>query len=216
MLGDYLVAAATLALAYLLGGIPFALIVGKVFYRTDIRVHGSGNLGATNTFRVLGVAPGIFVLLLDAAKGAVAVSLAGALMAVSGAEQAIDLKPFLLLATFAVMAGHVYSPYLRFKGGKGVAAAAGALFVIMPYVAIALAGVFVAVVALSRWVSLGSVVVAVLFPVLSYLRYSSDPVSVMLTLVAAGLVIWRHRTNISRIIAGTEPKIGGSGRTAER
>jgi glycerol-3-phosphate acyltransferase PlsY len=86
----------------------------------------------------------------------------------------------------------------------------------MPLVAIALAGIFVAVVALSRWVSLGSVVVAVLFPVLSYLRYSNDPVSVVLTLVAAGLVIWRHRTNISRIIAGTEPKIGESGRTATR
>lgn len=216
MAGAYLAAAVSLAAAYLIGGVPFALVVGRVFYHTDIREHGSGNLGATNTFRVLGVAAGVVVLLLDAGKGALAVSLGWALMAVSGAEQTLALKPFLLLVTFAVMAGHVYSPYLRFKGGKGVAAAAGALFVIMPLVALALAGIFVAVVALSRWVSLGSLVVAVLFPVLSFLLYSSDAASVVLTLVAAALVIWRHRTNISRIIAGTERKVGDSGREAAR
>lgn len=207
MAGDLLIAVVALAAAYLLGGIPFALVVGRVLYGTDIREHGSGNLGATNAIRVLGWMPGILVLLLDAAKGAIAVSLAGLLLAVTGADQALSPSWFLLLATFAVMAGHIYSPYLRFRGGKGVAAAAGALFVIMPAVALLLLLLFVATVAVSRYVSLGSVVIAVAFPFLSFRLYSNDPASVLLTVLAAVLVIWRHRGNISRIMHGTEAKV---------
>ncbi|HEY3318211.1 MAG TPA: glycerol-3-phosphate 1-O-acyltransferase PlsY [Coriobacteriia bacterium] len=216
MVPDILVAAVCLGAAYLLGGIPFALVVGRLFYGTDIREEGSGNLGATNTFRVLGAGAGLFVLILDAAKGAVAVSLAWALLAVSGAERAVPLSWFLLLVTFAVMAGHVYSPYLRLKGGKGVAAAAGALLVTMPLAVLVLLVVFAAVVAVSRWVSLASVVAAALFPFVAFALYSRDPAAVALTVIAAALVIWRHRTNISRIIAGTETRIGENGRLAKR
>ncbi len=212
MARDVAVAGVSLAAAYLLGGIPFALLVGKLLYHTDVRDHGSGNLGATNTLRVLGVGPGVFVLLLDAGKGAAAVLLARALLEASGAAAVFSPSWFLLLVTFAVMAGHVWSPYLRFAGGKGVAAAAGALLVVMPLVTLILVAVFAIVVALSGWVSLGSVVIAVLFPVVSFLVYSRDPASVALTVVAGALVVWRHRTNISRIIAGTEARIGMHGR----
>jgi acyl phosphate:glycerol-3-phosphate acyltransferase len=208
MAGDVLIAVVSLAVAYLLGGIPFSLIIGKVFYGIDLRECGSGNLGATNTFRALGTFPGLFVLFLDAAKGAIGVSLAAAFMAVSGAERIFAPSWFLLLAMFAVIAGHIYSPYLRFRGGKGIAAAAGALLVIMPKVALILIVLFAIVVAASRMVSLGSVVIAALFPFLSFWLYSHDPAAVALTVIAAALVIWRHRSNISRIIDGTETRIG--------
>lgn len=208
MARDWAIAALSLALAYLLGGIPFSLIVGKLFYHTDLRQEGSGNLGATNTFRVLGPVPGGFVLILDAAKGAVAVSAAQLLMAAYSAGRTFPSSWFLLLVTFAVMAGHIYSPYLRFHGGKGVASAAGALLVVMPQVTLVLLIAFVVVVAISRRVSLGSVVIAAAFPLASYALYSTDPAAIALTVLASALVIWRHRTNISRIIAGTEARIG--------
>jgi glycerol-3-phosphate acyltransferase PlsY len=202
------IAVACLAVAYLFGGIPFELIVGKVAYRTDIREHGSGNLGATNTFRVLGTVPGVIVLLLDAAKGAAAVLIAAWLMRTTAAAASVPQSWFLLLVMFAAMAGHTYSPYLRFSGGKGVATAAGALLVLMPLVVLVLLVVLVVVIALSRMVSLGSVVVALLFPLLAYAFYSTDPVSVALTVLAAALVVFRHRSNISRIMQGKEAKIG--------
>jgi glycerol-3-phosphate acyltransferase PlsY len=198
----------SLVAAYLIGGIPFALVVGRAFFGVDLRTRGSGNLGATNTFRVLGPLAGSAVLLLDAAKGAGAVVLASFLLRQTGADLVVDPEWFLLLVTFAVMAGHIYSPYLRFRGGKGVAAAAGALFVIMWPVILVLLVLFVVVLAVFRMVSLASVVGAAIFPLLSYLMYSHDPVAVALTTLAAVLVIWRHRGNISRIIRGEEPKIG--------
>jgi acyl phosphate:glycerol-3-phosphate acyltransferase len=207
---DVLVAVASLTAAYLVGGIPFSLIVGKVFFRTDLREQGSGNLGATNTFRVLGPTAGIAVLLLDAAKGGAAIALVEVLLRGAGEWRTW----FLLLVMFAVIAGHVYSPYLRFHGGKGVASAAGALLVLMPKVALILLVVFALVVALTRMVSLASIAVAVLFPALSYFLYSTDPAAIALTVVAAALVLWRHRTNISRIIRGEEPRIGRTGENA--
>lgn len=208
MMNDLLVAALALAVCYLIGGIPFALVVGRLFFGMDVREHGSGNLGATNAFRVLGPWAGAFVLFLDVAKGAVAVSVARVLTAVSGTSDVLAPSWFLLLATFAVVAGHIFSPYLRFRGGKGVAAAAGALVVIMPLTILLLTAVFVLVVALSRWVSLGSIVVAVMFPFAAYAMYSQDPAAVVLTVIASGLVLWRHRENMSRIIKGTEARLG--------
>jgi glycerol-3-phosphate acyltransferase PlsY len=183
-------------------------VVGKLFYHTDIREHGSGNLGATNTFRVLGTVPGIIVLVLDAAKGAVAVLLSSWVLHVTGAGASVPESWFLLLVMFAAMAGHTYSPYLRFSGGKGVATAAGALLVLMPLVVLALLVVLLVVLALSRMEEHGSVVVALLFPLLAYAFYSTDPVSVALTVLAAALVVFRHRSNISRIMQGKEAKIG--------
>lgn len=194
--------------AYLIGAIPFALIVGRVFFHCDLRQCGSGNLGATNTFRELGVVAGVLVLALDMAKGAAGVAVAayGVRFLTPGGATA-DIGAFQLLAMFAVIAGHIYSPYLGFRGGKGVAAAAGSLLFVMPMVAILLLLGFAVLVVLFRMVSLGSVVGASAFPVLSWAFYSHDPAAVALTVLATVLVIWRHRGNISRIIRGVEPKL---------
>lgn len=194
--------------AYLLGGIPFALIVARVFFRCDLRRRGSGNLGATNTFRELGAVAGVGVLALDMAKGAagVAVAVYGVRLLAPGGATA-DISAFQLLAMFAVIGGHIYSPYLGFRGGKGVAAAAGALLFVMPLVAILLLLGFAALVAVSRMVSLASVVATAAFPALSWAFYSHDLAAVALTGLATVLVIWRHRDNVSRIIKGTEPTL---------
>lgn len=194
--------------AYLIGAIPFALIVGRVFFHCDLRQRGSGNLGATNTFRELGVVAGVLVLALDMAKGAAGVAVAayGVRFLAPGGATA-DIGAFQLLAMFAVIAGHIYSPYLGFRGGKGVAAAAGALLFLMPMVAILLLLGFAALVVVFRMVSLASVLATAAFPVLSWAFYSHDLAAVVLTVLATVLVIWRHRGNISRIIRGVEPKL---------
>jgi glycerol-3-phosphate acyltransferase PlsY len=202
------VEAVLLVPAYLIGAIPFALIVARVFFHCDLRQRGSGNLGATNTFRELGAAAGVGVLALDMAKGAAGVAVAayGVRFLAPGGATA-DISAFQLLAMFAVIAGHIYSPYLGFRGGKGIAAAAGALLFVMPLVAILLLVGFAALVAVSRMVSLGSVVGAAAFPFLSWAFYSHDLPAVALGVIAAALVIWRHRGNVSRIIKGTEPRL---------
>jgi glycerol-3-phosphate acyltransferase PlsY len=201
-----LTAVAVLGGAYLLGAIPFSLIVGKLFFRTDLRERGSGNLGATNMFRELGWPAGLAVALLDMAKGAAAVFLAKWLVGATGAD--VDRGWFLLLVVFAAMAGHTYSPYIRFRGGKGIATAGGALLVTMPLGTLLLLGVFVALISVTRTVSVASVTVAVAFPFVMWASYSHDPIAVALAVAAAALAIWRHRANISRIIKGTEPRIG--------
>jgi acyl phosphate:glycerol-3-phosphate acyltransferase len=194
-----------LVVAYLLGAIPFAVIVGRLFYQVDVRKHGSGNAGATNVMRVLGLKAGLAVLLLDGLKGVAAVLFA---MLVHPEYLSATTADWVLIgASFAAVLGHSYSPYLGFAGGKGVATAAGALLVVMPAVWPILLVVFVVVVALARMVSLGSVVIAALFPVLVLVFYGDRLAFVTFSLVATSLVIWRHRSNIARIARGEEAKI---------
>ena len=197
------------AVAYLLGGIPFGLIIGKKFYHIDVREHGSGNLGATNVFRTLGMKAAIATLVLDAAKGAAAVGFAYAVFLSSG-----DLiqEWAMIAATIAAVGGHSYSPYIRFGGGKGVATAAGALLVLTPAPWPVLLVLFVAVVGLSRMVSLGSVIIAVAYPLLCLAFYPGDWPIIVFSFGIAALVIWRHRSNIVRIVHGQESKISLSGR----
>jgi acyl phosphate:glycerol-3-phosphate acyltransferase len=194
-----------LVVAYLLGAIPFAVIVGRLFYHVDVRQHGSGNAGATNTMRVLGLKAGLAVLLLDGLKGVAAVLFAILVHPEYLSATAYDWV--LIGASFAAVLGHSYSPYLSFAGGKGVATASGALLVVMPAVWPILLVVFVLVVGLSRMVSLGSVVIAALFPVLVLVFYGDRLAFVTFSLVATSLVIWRHRSNIARIARGEEAKI---------
>jgi acyl phosphate:glycerol-3-phosphate acyltransferase len=194
-----------LVVAYLLGAVPFAVIVGRLFYHVDVRKHGSGNAGATNVMRVLGLKAGLAVLLLDGLKGVAAVLFA---MLVHPEYLSATTADWVLIgASFAAVLGHSYSPYLGFAGGKGVATAAGALLVVMPAVWPILLVVFVVVVALGRMVSLGSVVIAALFPVLVLVFYGDRLAFVIFSLVATSLVIWRHRSNIARIARGEEAKI---------
>jgi len=194
-----------LIVAYLVGGIPWSLIIGRRFYGVDPREHGSGNLGATNVMRTLGVKAAVVVLALDIGKGALAVAL-GMLFcppSVTG-----DTRDWLLIGTaMAAMLGHTYSPYIRFKGGKGVATAAGAIAVVMPKVWLLLFVTFVLVVAVSRMVSLGSIVVAIEFPMLVAWIYQGRAAFLIFALVGSAFVIYRHRANIVRIYRGEESRL---------
>ena len=206
--------------AFLLGSLPWGLWLGRLLRGVDVRRHGSGNLGAANVYRVLGPRLGIAVLILDAGKGAAAVLLAHALLhpelspgAGGGAGvggpagagfQPVDWPGLLALA--AAVLGHSFTPFARFRGGKGAATAAGAWGVVAwQPLAIAL-GVWVVVFVLRRIVSLASVCAAVVLPIATWLlrpRPWADPVG-WLSLVTGALVVVRHRSNLSRLAAGSE------------
>ena len=200
---------AVVAVAYLLGGIPFALIIGRRFYDIDVRQHGSGNLGATNMFRALGIKAAVATLLLDALKGAVAVGFA--YVGFFGSSDLVREWAMIAATVFAV-SGHSYSPYIRFAGGKGVATAAGALLVLTPVPWPFLLGIFIIIIVLFRMVSLGSVIIAVTYPLLCLVFYPGDWPIIGFSFGIATLVVWRHRANIVRIVRGEESKISLSGR----
>ncbi|MGA2713431.1 MAG: glycerol-3-phosphate 1-O-acyltransferase PlsY [Bryobacteraceae bacterium] len=182
--------------AYLIGGIPFGLIVVKLMRGTDVREEGSGNIGATNVLRTTGPAAGVLTLVLDAAKAWVAVWLADRL---SGGSEL-----WMSFAALAVLLGHAYSIWLRFQGGKAVASFVGAFAYLTPVPLLAVVLLFVFVVWWTRYLSLGSVIAAGLFPVACWMiLHPAWPVLVS-ALGAAVLIIERHRSNIARIRAGEE------------
>ncbi|GAB4285514.1 MAG: glycerol-3-phosphate 1-O-acyltransferase PlsY [Coriobacteriia bacterium] len=191
--------------SYALGSIPFAILVGRLFWGEDIRHHGSGNTGATNVLRVFGPAPGFLVLALDALKGAAAVWIAAALAAPAWGMSGHDWMS-VLGATVAV-AGHSFSPFIGFSGGKGVATAAGAIVVAAPQSAAVMVAVFLIVVGIWHMVSLGSITIAALFPLVTALLYPGRTALIVFAVFACVLVIWRHRSNIGRIARGEESKI---------
>lgn len=200
-----------IAAAYLLGSLPFGLLLARIFVGKDVRKSGSGNIGATNVARVVGPAAGILTLLLDAAKGAVAVWLAGQF---SGQNTAA-----LMLAGVAALVGHCFPVWLKFKGGKGVTTALGVFVLLAPLAALGGVVVFFVVVLLWRYVSLGSVSAAAAIPLLVYFLWApghAPPLVVIFgTLFAAGLVIVKHDANLQRLIDGTEPKFS-FGKSKER
>lgn len=183
--------------SYILGSIPTGLWLGLRLCHVDIREHGSKNIGATNTMRVLGKTLGALALAGDMAKGLLPVLVIGR---VSVWEHAP------LLCGLAAVLGHTFSVFLRFHGGKGVATSAGVFLGLCPIPTLIAAAVFAAVVALTRMVSAGSILAAATFAVAVELLPYSVPVRVMATLVAV-LIIVRHRTNIQRILKGQESKI---------
>lgn len=183
-----------LLLAYLLGSIPSGLIIGKVFYKTDIREHGSGNLGGTNTFRTLGVKAGIAVTLADILKG----TLAAYLPVLFG----IDINP-LLAGVFAVI-GHTYPIFAGFRGGKAVATSGGVLLFCAPLMFLMIFLVFFASLYFTKYVSLSSMIAGV-FAVIYACIDGDIPLLIAVTLLAS-FVIYRHRANIRRIMNKTEPK----------
>lgn len=196
----------SLVVAYLLGAIPWALIIGKGFFHIDVRTQGSGNLGATNVMRVLGWKAALATLVLDAGKGALAVYLAS--VALPSAVFGLDVHEWAMIgAALASIAGHSYSPYIGFKGGKGVATGAGALLVLVPLAWPILFLTWLLVLVTTRIVSLSSVIIAVEYPILMLVLYPGDWPLLLFSVVAAGLVIWRHRSNIRRIIRGQESRI---------
>ncbi|WP_040208947.1 glycerol-3-phosphate 1-O-acyltransferase PlsY [Neobacillus jeddahensis] len=189
-----------LVLAYLLGSIPSGLIVGKVFYKTDIREHGSGNLGGTNTFRTLGVKAGIAVTLADILKGTLAASLPIIFN--------IDMNP-LLAGIFAVV-GHTYPIFAGFRGGKAVATSGGVLLFSAPYLFLTVLLFFFISLYVTKYVSLSSMIaglIAVVYTVVSGFIQDWDIPLMIVVLLLVSFVIYRHRANIKRIIDKTEPKI---------
>jgi len=191
-----------LLVAYLLGSIPFGLILAKLLGGKDVRKSGSGNIGATNVARIVGPAAGILTLLLDTAKGAAAVWLAGRYTEQNAAA--------IMLAGIAALLGHCFPAWLKFKGGKGVATALGVFVMLSPLAALGGVLFFLIVVLVWRYVSLGSVSAAAAMPLLVYFLWAlghAPPLVVIFgTLFAAGLVIVKHDANLQRLVEGTEPK----------
>ena len=192
--------AVAVVLAYLIGGLPFGYWFVRWSFGKDIRTMGSGNIGATNVHRTSGGKAGLIVLLLDISKGFLAVWIAALLTH--------GRVPALALSAVAVMLGHCYPVFLRFKGGKAVACFIGAFLYIAPLALACSAAVFGAAVALSGYVSLGSLAGALVFPVAVWLASGTHaPRSVLAaSVLAALLIIYRHRGNIARLRKGVEPK----------
>lgn len=190
--------------AYLLGSIPSAVWIGKRFYGTDVREHGSGNAGATNTFRVLGRKAGLAVFAIDFVKGFVAVSLAYASSFADGTPQMWNMK---FVLTAAVVLGHIFPIFAGFRGGKGVATLAGAVMAVYPPSVLLCLATFLIVLALSHYVSLSSMVAGAMLPVYTVFVFGQTyvPLTVFCCAVAAAL-IFTHRKNISRLARGEENK----------
>jgi len=205
---ELLIIAAFLVAAYLIGAIPTAVWVGQSFYGIDVRQHGSGNAGATNTFRVLGKKPGAFVMLVDILKGWAATSLASFLvmLEVISPENLVLFK--IVMGILAVI-GHIFPVYVGFKGGKGVATLMGMVLAIQPMAALICLGIFIVVLLISKYVSLGSMMAAVAFPLLLLLpRFHPDePLLIVFGFILSLLVILTHKKNINRLIQGQESKI---------
>ncbi|MDX5423236.1 MAG: glycerol-3-phosphate 1-O-acyltransferase PlsY [Hymenobacteraceae bacterium] len=193
--------------AYLIGSISTAVWLGKAYYGIDIRKHGSGNSGATNTFRVLGKKPGTIVMLIDIFKGWAATSLAGLLVIYNVIEPGNLIVFQLIMGALAVL-GHIFPIYERFKGGKGVATLLGMMLAIQTEVALLCMVVFLIVLFTSRYVSLGSIIAALAFPVLLLLpRFHPDnPILIIFGFVLFAVVVLTHRKNINRLLAGEESK----------
>ncbi len=192
--------------AYLVGAIPFGLIIPKLYGTPDIRKVGSGNVGATNVYRACGASGALIVTLLDIAKGAVPVLLAGA---VYTNRIPIESEYFRLAVGFAAILGHIFPPYLKFKGGKGVNTALGVFVTLIPIPTLIALGSFIIVVAITKYVSLGSIVAAgVLFGVILVMRYGGlgtiHPVYVPTGLAIFVLILLTHRSNLGRLFKGTE------------
>ena len=187
-----------LAIGYLLGAIPSGYLAGRLLKGIDLRDCGSGSTGATNVLRNVGKGPALVVFLIDVGKGALAVLLA----------KSVGLNGWLqVLAGLSALAGHIWPVWLDWKGGKAVATGLGMFLGLAWPVGLACFGLFMAVISIFRIVSLSSVVAAIGLPLLMLLSGGSSAY-VVVSLMASLMVLWRHRSNIERLLAGTEPKIG--------
>jgi glycerol-3-phosphate acyltransferase PlsY len=185
--------------AYILGSVPTGFILGRLA-GIDVRKTGSGNVGATNVARVVGKGHGAVTLVADAAKGWLPVF----------AALQLDLHlPAVVLAGTAAFLGHLYPIFLRFRGGKGVATALGAILALAPLTTLVLLGIFAVAVAASRLVSLGSIAAAIAAPIILWV-FDYPPMIIAMGGFIAAMITWRHRGNIQRLLAGTERRFGSS------
>ena len=192
--------------AYLIGSLPTALIISRKVFGIDIREYGSGNMGATNTFRVLGSRFGTIVMIIDILKGVIASSLYEFLPYYGGNE--LDRTNFIIGLGMAAVIGHIFPIFAGFRGGKGVATLFGMVLALQPVVALSCVGVFLFVLYLTRWVSLSSILGALMLPVcVLWIWNENEMLYRIFTLLVAILVIFTHQKNIGRILRGVESRI---------
>jgi glycerol-3-phosphate acyltransferase PlsY len=190
---------------YLIGSVPTGFLMARA-RGIDIRQHGSGNIGATNVGRVMGRNWGFVAFACDFLKGFLPLFLLRWLVYPSDADWPVAL--LLVVCGLAGILGHNFTPWLGFKGGKGVATTGGVVAALIPWAFLIVLGVWIVLTALTRTVSIGSILAAVALPITTGLLYSGRWIYFGLALLAGALVIWRHRSNIQRLRAGTEPKLG--------
>ena len=189
--------AAAILAGYLIGSIPFALILARR-WGSDVRLVGSGNLGAANVMRASGTTAGVLVAVLDMVKGAASVWLAA---------RVSDSADVPAAAGLAAIVGHVYPIWLRFRGGKGVATACGGFSMMTPAAAPLALAIFAVVVWQTRYISLGSVLASMALPPIAWAT-GSPPAAVLAAVVASALIVFRHRSNVVRLWSGTERRVG--------
>lgn len=195
-----------IVVAYFIGSIPTAIIISKAFFNIDIRDYGSGNMGATNTFRVLGAKFGTIVMVGDMLKGILAVALYNLLPYYLTNE--LDRTNFMIGLGLAAVIGHIYPIWANFRGGKGVATLFGMVLAIQPIVALNCVGVFLIVLYLTRYVSLSSIIAGVALPICVLWIYNEKEVFYRVFAVAvAALIVLTHQKNISRLIKGNEGRV---------
>lgn len=194
--------------AYFLGSIPTAVWVGRFFKGIDIREHGSKNAGATNTFRILGKRFGWMVLLTDVAKGTTAACLPYFLAPTAFSGYKDEFLILQLVGGFTAVVGHVFPIFAQFRGGKGVATSLGIVIGINPPAAAVSLALFLVIFLTTRYVSLGAIISALCFPLVSYFFIHNDTrIMIIFTIVLGTLVIWAHRKNIERLLKGTENRM---------
>jgi glycerol-3-phosphate acyltransferase PlsY len=195
-------------IAYLLGSIPSAVLVSKHFFGIDIREHGSGNAGATNTFRVLGKNAGVLVMIADILKGFLAVKLS---LLSNYSWLPTPTEPFVnlqIVLGLAAVIGHIFPVFAAFRGGKGIATLFGMILGIQPLVAVSLVGVFILMLMVTRYVSLSSISASIAFPLLILIIFKEPELSYQIFAIATAiLVVLTHHKNIGRLINGNESKV---------
>jgi len=192
--------------AYIIGSIPTALIISRKYFGIDIREYGSGNMGATNAFRILGSKFGTIIMVLDVLKGMLAVGLFYLLPFYMSNE--LERTNFMIALGLSSVIGHIFPVFADFKGGKGVATLLGMILAIQPYVALTCIGVFLIVLFLTRYVSLSSILGAVMLPICVLWIWNEDELTYRIfALLVAAMVVITHQKNISRIIKGAENRV---------
>jgi glycerol-3-phosphate acyltransferase PlsY len=192
--------------AYLIGSIPTALLISRKYFGIDIREYGSGNMGATNAFRILGSKFGTIIMVLDVLKGMLAVGLFYLLPFYVSNE--FERTNFMIALGLSAVIGHIFPVFADFKGGKGVATILGMLLAIQPFVALTCIGVFLVVLFLTRYVSLSSILGAIMLPICVLWIWNEDELTYRIfAILVAAMVIITHQKNINRIIKGAENRV---------
>lgn len=187
-------------LSYIIGSIPTAYLAGRLLKEIDIRSVGSGNIGATNVFRTVGRTTGIIVLFIDMLKGVIPLIIAARIF------PGIYSEPAAILAGLAAISGHNWTIFLRFKGGKGVATSAGVMCALVPWATLIAFLIFILTVAITRYISVGSMIAAASLPVLVKLVYPAHTAFFVFTLILSFLIIFKHKKNIQRLLKHEEHK----------